>query len=85
LSLNYLAAQTGRAVLVDPLFNFTCIWALPFRDEKGVVRVPLPPNAAIGIVHLSMWKGRRQFYLERGLLFQEGRYLSDEERRSLLA
>ncbi|HXJ01436.1 MAG TPA: hypothetical protein VNH44_09435, partial [Micropepsaceae bacterium] len=26
VSLNYLVADTSRAVLVDPLFNFTCMW-----------------------------------------------------------
>lgn len=84
VSLNYLVAENASAVLVDPLFNFTCMWALPLRDSKGVVRVPLPPHAPIGIVHMSMWSGRRNFYFERGLLFQEGRYLSDQERRVLL-
>ena len=83
VSLNYLVAETSRAVLVDPLFNFTCMWALPFRDSAGVVRVPLPPNTPIGIVHLSMWSGRRKFYLEQGLLFARGQYLSEEERQLL--
>jgi hypothetical protein len=85
MALNYLAARTSYAVPVDPLFNFMCMWALPLRDDAGVVRVPLPPNAPIGIVHLSMWTARRNFYFEHGLLFQQGRYLSDEERRLLLS
>ena len=85
LSLTRLAAETSRGVMVDPLFNFACIWALPFRDNTGVVRVPLPPHAPIGIVHLSMWAGRHRFYFEHRLLFQEGRYLTDEERNSLLS
>jgi len=85
LSLTRLAAETSRGVMVDPLFNFACIWALPFRDNMGVVRVPLPPHAPIGIVHLSMWAGRRRFYFEHRLLFQEGRYLTDEEQNLLLS
>jgi hypothetical protein len=32
-----------------------------------------------------MWTARRNFYFEHGLLFQQGRYLSDEERRLLLS
>jgi hypothetical protein len=83
IALNYLAYQNTSAILVDPLFNFMCIWTLPSRDEAGVVRVPLPPYAAIGIVHLSLWKLRRNFYLERGLLFQQGLYLNGEERKRL--
>ena len=85
LSLTRLVAETSRGVLVDPLFNFACIWALPVRDDAGVVRVPLPPYSPIGIVHLNMWTTRRRFYFENRLLFQEGRYLTDEERRSLLS
>ncbi|HEX3484764.1 MAG TPA: hypothetical protein VHT51_06860 [Micropepsaceae bacterium] len=84
VSLNYLVAESSAAVLVDPLFNFTCMWALPYRDPAGVVRVPLPPNTPIGIVHLSMWSGRRKFYFEHGLLFQQGQYLSPDERVLLL-
>lgn len=85
MALNYLAVRTASAVPVDPLFNFMCMWSLPYRDEAGVVRVPFPPNAAIGIVHLSMWRARRNFYFERGLLFQQGRYLSHAERAQLQA
>lgn len=84
MALNYLALRTGCAVPVDPLFNFMCMWALPFRDDAGVVRVPLPPNAPIGIVHLSQWTSSRNSYFEHGLLFQRGNYLSDEERQALL-
>jgi hypothetical protein len=83
MALNYVAHRTGAAVPVDPIYNFMCIWALPFRDEAGIVRVPLPPYGPIGIVHLSLWKLRRNFYFEHGLLFQEGRYLTDEERKRL--
>lgn len=85
VALNYLVADTQQAVPVDPLFNFTCTWALPFRDNSGVVRVPLPPNAPIAIVHLSMWSMRRNFYFEHGLLFRQGHYLSGEERHLLLS
>jgi hypothetical protein len=85
LSLTRLAAETSRGAMVDPLFNFACIWALPFRDNAGVVRVALPPYAPIGIVHLNMWTARRRFYFEQRLLFQEGRYLTDDERGQLLS
>ena len=83
MALNYVAHRSGAAVPVDPIFNFMCIWALPFRDEAGVVRVPLPPYAPIGIVHLSLWKLRRNFYFQHGLLFQQGQYLTETERRLL--
>lgn len=84
MALNVLASRTGSAVEVDPLCNFMCMWALPFRDDAGVVRVRLPPNAPIGIVHLSQWTARRNLYVDQGLLYQRGDYLSDQERRALL-
>ena len=85
LALNCLAFKTGSAVEVDPLFNFMCNWALPFRDDAGVVRVRLPPNPPVGIVHLSLWTARRTLYFEQGLLFRRGDYLSDQERLALLS
>ena len=85
LALNYLAFRAGNAVEVDPLLNFMCMWALPFRDDSGVVRVRLPPSSPIGIVHLSLWAARRALYAEHGLLYQRGEYLSDSERRALLS
>jgi hypothetical protein len=84
MALNVLASRTGSAVEVDPLCNFMCMWALPFRDDAGVVRVRLPPSAPIGIVHLSQWAARRNLYVGQGLLYQRGDYLSDQERRALL-
>ena len=84
MALNYLALRTGSAVQVDPLFNFMCMWSLPYRDDAGVVRVRLPPYASIGIVHLSQWTARRNLYFDQGLLYQRGNYLSDQERRALL-
>jgi len=83
-ALNVLAARHDMAVPVDPLFNYMCMYAIPFRDHAGVVRVPQPPNAPVGVVHLSLWSQRRKHYWDRGLLFDSGRYLTDEERILLL-
>ena len=84
MALNHLALRTGSAVQVDPLSNFMCMWALPYRDDAGVVRVRLPPHAAIGIVHLSQWAARRTLYFDEGLLYRRGLYLDDQERHALL-
>ena len=81
-----LDAQPDNLTVAQRYFRLLrdmCIWALPFRDEAGVVRVPLPPYAPIGIVHLSLWKLRRNFYFQHGLLFQQGQYLTEAERRLL--
>jgi hypothetical protein len=84
IALNVLARRNQCAVLVDPLFNYLCMWGMPFRDEQGMVRVALPPGNAIGVVHLSLWKVWRKAYFEKGLLYQRGEYLSAEEQETLL-
>jgi hypothetical protein len=83
-ALNVLAARNDLAVPVDPLFNYMCVYAFPFRDPAGVVRVPQPPNAPISVVHLSLWTQRRRHYWDRALLFDSGRYLTDEEKIAIL-
>jgi hypothetical protein len=84
MALNVVAHRSGRAVGVDPLFNYLCALGMPFRDGQDVVRVPLPPASAIHIVHLVRWNVLGRAYLERGLLYQRGSYLGIEERETLL-
>ena len=83
-ALNVLVARNQMAVQVDPLFNFMCMYGLPFRDPNGIVRVPLPPNAPIGTVHMSLFRKNYQLYWDRGLLYDSGKYLTEEEKSLLL-
>ena len=84
-ALNVLIARHDLAIQVDPLFNYMCMFGLPFRDAAGTVRVLLPPNMPVNTVHLSSWRANGKLYFDRGLLFDSGRYLSDDEKKSLLA
>ena len=85
IALNVLAHRTSSAIPVDPLYNYMCMWGMPFRDPSGVVRVSLPPGSVIGAVHLSQWNLRKQLYLDRRLLYQGGDYLTAEEREFMLS
>jgi hypothetical protein len=84
IALNVVAEERKCAVPIDPIFNYMCAWGMPYRDEQGMVRVALPPNVPLGIVHLSLWGLKRQMYVDHGLLFDRGNYLSAEERAQLL-
>ena len=86
VALNYIASQTGCAVPIDPLYNYNCMYALPYRDPNtGQLRVPLPPNTAIAIVHMALWQERKKLYGERGVLYESGKYLTVEEQVRLFA
>lgn len=83
LALNAVIARRNCAIPVDPVFNYLCIFATPLRDRQGTVRVGLPPNFPVAIVHLAQWFKHRKRYLECGLLFDRGRYLTAAELAAL--
>lgn len=84
LALNVAATRSPNVTLLDPLYNYVCLWNPPFRDADGVVRVALPPHAAVGIVHLAGgWRLFGERYRDRGLLYRSGGYLTDADRRGL--
>ncbi|HEY8748821.1 MAG TPA: hypothetical protein VIM11_12650 [Tepidisphaeraceae bacterium] len=84
IALNKLAYQAGCVIPIDPIYNYMCTWAPPYRDTAGVVRVTLPPYSVLGIVHLSNWRHYRKLYGQLGLLFDQGRYLTPAERAELI-
>lgn len=80
IALNVVARQTDRLMLLDPLYNYICLWTIPVRDEQGIVRVALPPHVPLGIVHLAGgWKTHGERYLREGLFYKGGDYLTDED------
>jgi hypothetical protein len=83
LAMNFLVKLRNCAIPVDPALNYLCLFATPFRDRQDVVRVALPPNFPLSIIHLAQWFKHSKRYLERGLLFDRGRYLSEAELAAL--
>ena len=84
MALNVAARRGSRALLFDPLYNYLCMWTLPFRDAAGVVRVALPPYAPVGVLHLAGgWANMGKRYFDRGLLYRAGSYLTDEDKSVL--
>lgn len=77
-ALNYLAYATGDFVPVSARHNYNCHIGNAIRLRDRVV-VGNPPHEDIGIVHLSASGRMMMKYLDNGLLYKEGAYLTDRE------
>lgn len=83
-ALNYVAYAHECFVEFNSFHNYNCHMALP---ERRGSRVGLRHRGEqeIGIVHLTVASQFGAEYLCRGLLFDEGRYLSEPEKRAILS
>lgn len=85
ISLNKLVKTGHGRQYFDPIYNYLCLWNPPFRDEDGVVRLPEPPFAPVGMLHLAGgWRHFGRLYYEGRLLYDGGDYLTQDERVALL-
>jgi len=86
ISLNKIILDGAPIRYFDPLYNYLCLWAPPFRSSDGVVRLAAPPYPAIGMLHLAGgWKHFGHEYLSRGLLYRTGDYLTEVEMADLVS
>ncbi len=79
-ALNYLIYSTGAYVPLEAIHNYNCHVGSVERDsQSGEIVLTYPPRRSIGIVHLSYSSKMMAAYLERGLLYDRGSYLSKQE------
>jgi hypothetical protein len=84
IALNVIAARTSDVMLVDPLYNYICLWTPPYRDSDDVVRIALPPHLPVGVIHLAGgWKDLGKMYFDKGLLYKRGSYLTEVDMGTL--
>jgi hypothetical protein len=83
LGLNRIIHERGAQVPLDPVFNYACGGSSVFLNPQGKVVVGYPPCAPVKGVHLLAFSLYGKMYLEKGLLYDQGRYLEAEERESL--
>lgn len=85
-AFNYLCYTTGKYVALSALHSFLANLGPLARDHEGVVVVHEPEHRRVGIVQLNgVTDGHAERYLETGLLFARGEYMTEEERTHLLA
>ena len=78
-ALNYIAYSTGKYRLVDALHNYNCHVGKARRRSNGKVCIDIAPYPEIGVVHLTYSGKKIQDYIDNGLLFEEGKYLTTPE------
>jgi hypothetical protein len=83
-AMNYLIYKTGQFIPLDGTFNYHCHEGYVRRDaSSGKVIIGFPPNRIVGAIHLTATTHMLAKYMEWGLLFDQGRYLTEAERQAL--
>ena len=68
---------------LDPLFNYACGGSSVFLNPRGKVVVGYPPCPQVKGAHLLAFPIYGGMYLDKGLLYKKGEYLSERERTAL--
>jgi hypothetical protein len=87
LALNVAAYRSGLFVPMEATHNFAChAGARIVRDaESGKVVSRDQRRRRIGVIHLADFPNEKTRYLENGLLWKAGAYLTPEERQAIMA
>lgn len=85
LGLNRLLHERQAFIPLDPLFNYACGGSSVFRNPRGKVVVGYPPCQPVKVVHLLAFPIYGRSYLDKGLLYDQGSYLTEQERTGLLS
>ncbi len=83
LGLNRVIHERQAFVPLDPLFNYACGGSSVFLNPRGKVVVGYPPCPPVKGAHLLAFPIYGGMYLDKGLLYRQGAYLTDSERESL--
>jgi lipopolysaccharide biosynthesis glycosyltransferase len=84
VALNYLIYAHDCVVPLCAEHNYNCHIGNLYRNDAGEVVVDRPPYRKIGIIHLSYSSKMMKSYIEKGLLYECGEYLTDDEKSALL-
>jgi hypothetical protein len=83
VALNYLLYAQKRFLPVGALHNYNCHIGCARRLEDERVVINHPPHHTIGVVHLTYSSKMMARYIDDGLLFDRGRYLTEAELNGL--
>ncbi len=85
LGLNRLLHTQNKQLPLDPLYNYACGGSAVFLNPYGKVVIGFPPCAPIKCPHLLAFSRYGRMYMDKGLLYKKGSYLTAGERVALLA
>ena len=85
LGLNRVIHERQAFVPLDPLFNYACGGSSVFLNPRGKVVVGYPPCPPVKGAHLLAFPIYGGMYLDKGLLYNRGTYLTEGERACLRA
>ncbi len=83
LGLNRVLYGGMSFVPLDPVFNYPCAGSAVFVSPRGTLCVGYPPFAPLKVAHLLAFSYYGRQYLDNGMLFDGGRYLTEAERVGL--
>ncbi len=83
LGLNKLLYTGQSFVPLDPIFNYPCAGSAVFVSPNGTLCVGYPPFTPLKTAHLLAFSYYGRQYLDQGMLFDAGRYLTEAERAGL--
>lgn len=81
-ALNYLIYAFNKYTPLEAIHNYNCHIGCAVRRNGRVVLNNFPFRE-VGIVHLTLSGRKMKEYIEGGLLYQEGKYLSADELNKL--
>lgn len=82
VALNYLVYAFNKYTPLEAIHNYNCHIGCAVRRNGRVVLNNFPFRE-VGIVHLTLSGRKMKEYIEGGLLYQEGKYLSADELNKL--
>ena len=78
-AFNYLLYANDQFVPLEAIHKYNCHVGRIMKDHDGCVVISDAPNRRVGVVHFTYSSKLIGHYIQNGLLFQAGAYLSAEE------
>jgi hypothetical protein len=78
-ALNYLLYAHENFIPLEATHNYNCHIGRLKRAKSGVVHIDIPPFRKVGVIHLTYSSKMMGKYIDNGLLYEKGSYLSSAE------
>lgn len=83
-ALNYILYNSMQFIPLSAAHNYTCHAGFPVRLQgSGKIATGYAPYTEIDIIHLTCFETNRSSYYQHALLYDMGRYLTEDDLRTL--